>query len=94
VYHKAIFEIICTLKYKEGSNTFLFPSIYILGIGLMMATQQYLKHVTDLLNSKIVFWLENLQLQFTYFKLMHGGSVMAVRDKFMAGYSTFLCTLL
>jgi len=43
------------LKYKEGSNTVLFPSICILGIGLKMATQQYLKHVTDLLNSDIVF---------------------------------------
>jgi len=70
------------LKYKEGSSTVLFPSIYILGVGLMMATEQYLEHVTDMLSNKIVFWLENLQFQF---KLMHGGSVMRVRDKYIAG---------
>jgi len=48
----------------------------------MMATEQYLEHVTDMLSNKIVFWLENLQFQF---KLMHGGSVMRVRDKYIAG---------
>jgi len=34
--------------------TVLFPSFYILEIGLMV-TKQYIKHVADLLNGKVVF---------------------------------------
>jgi len=33
----------------------LFPSFYILGTGLMIATKQHSKHVANLLNNKVVF---------------------------------------
>jgi hypothetical protein len=42
-------------KNVKRSATVLFPSFYVLGIGLMMAIKQYPKYVADFLNSEFVF---------------------------------------
>jgi hypothetical protein len=45
----------CSCRSLTSIATVLFPSFHILEIGLMMVTKQYMKHVADLLNGKVVF---------------------------------------
>jgi len=45
----------CSCRSLTSIATVLFPSFHILEIGLMMVTKQYMQHVADLLNGKVVF---------------------------------------
>ena len=48
------FNTFCNLNSPTNIDSVLFP-FYILGIGLMITTEQWPTHVADLLSRKVVF---------------------------------------